>query len=89
MDISSEEREAVYKTIYSRRDVRNEFKTDKIPEEVLMRILNAAHHAPSVGFMQSWDFIIVKDKSTKQKIKNAFSFAHTEAAQLFTAEKRG
>ncbi|CAK2026590.1 Nitroreductase family protein [Vibrio crassostreae] len=65
MEITPNEREAVYKTIFSRRDVRGQFLSDEIPEDVLMRVLTAAHHAPSVGFMQPWDFVVVRDIETK------------------------
>lgn len=88
MTITQEERDAVYKTIFSRRDVRGEFKPDLIPDEVLMRVLTAAHHSPSVGFMQPWDFIVVKNTDTKQRIKHAFEVAHAEAAVMFDGEKR-
>lgn len=88
MKITDSEREAVYKTIFNRRDVRGEFKADPIPDEVLKRILTAAHHAPSVGFMQPWDFIVVRDGEVKQKIKGAFEVAHGEAAEMFEGEKR-
>ncbi|QGM44600.1 5,6-dimethylbenzimidazole synthase [Methylocystis heyeri] len=70
---SQDEREAVYRAIYSRRDVRNEFLGDEVPREVLMRILDAAHHAPSVGFMQPWNFIIIKDRAVRQRVSEAFS----------------
>jgi len=89
LNITQEEREAVYKTIFSRRDVRNEFKPDPIPNDVLRRVLTAAHHAPSVGFMQPWDFTIVKNRETKNKIKQAFASAHAEAAKAFDEKKRG
>ncbi len=88
MKITEDEREAVYKTIFARRDVRGEFKSDAISDEVLMRVLNAAHHAPSVGFMQPWDFIVVKSKKTKGLIKKAFAKAHAEAAKMFKGEKK-
>ncbi|MCG8428113.1 MAG: 5,6-dimethylbenzimidazole synthase [Chromatiales bacterium] len=88
MKITPEERDAVYKTIFSRRDVRGQFKPDPIPDQVLERILTAAHHAPSVGFMQPWDFIVVQSSATKQKIKEGFEQAHTEAAALFSGEQR-
>ncbi|MEO0508778.1 MAG: 5,6-dimethylbenzimidazole synthase [Verrucomicrobiota bacterium] len=88
MDILPEERDAVYKTIHSRRDTRSEFLPGLIPEEVLQRILGAAHHAPSVGFMQPWDFIVVKDCDTRQKIKDGFEVAHAEATRMFEGEKR-
>lgn len=49
---SLQEREALYKAIFARRDVRSQFLSKPVPEESLQRILDAAHHAPSVGFMQ-------------------------------------
>lgn len=88
MKITQEERDAVYKTIFNRRDVRGEFKPDPIPEDVLTRILTAAHNAPSVGFMQPWDFIVIKDEKVKQKIKNGFEVAHEKASEMFEGEKQ-
>ncbi|MBJ7539292.1 5,6-dimethylbenzimidazole synthase [Marinomonas transparens] len=88
MHITSEERDAVYKTIFSRRDVRSEFKPESVPDDVLNRILLAAHHAPSVGFMQPWDFIVVKNSTTKSAIKAGFLQAHAEAAELFEGERK-
>lgn len=84
---SPAERDAVYKCIFTRRDVRGQFRPDPIPDEVLARILNAAHHAPSVGFMQPWDFIIVRDLAVKREIHAAFQVAHAEAAKLFESER--
>lgn len=88
MKISEQERAAVYKTIYSRRDTRGEFLPDPVDENVLARVLNAAHHAPSVGFMQPWDFIVIKDADIKQEIKAGFNEAHAEATMMFEEEKR-
>ncbi len=87
MHISQDERDAVYKTIFARRDVRREFEPDNIPDDVLLRILTAAHHAPSVGFMQPWDFIVVKSNDVKSQIKSAFEQAHAKAAKLFDKDK--
>ncbi|CRI65985.1 Nitroreductase family protein [Thiocapsa sp. KS1] len=88
MQINQTERDAVYKTIFARRDVRGEFLPDPVPEEVLHRILTAAHHAPSVGFMQPWDFILVRDPTVKRRIKAGFETAHAQAAALFEGERR-
>lgn len=88
MEITESERDALYKTIFNRRDVRGEFRPDPIPDEVVTRILTAAHHAPSVGFMQPWDFIIVRDDKVKRKIKAGFEIAHREAAEMFEGDKR-
>jgi 5,6-dimethylbenzimidazole synthase len=66
------EKDAVYKVIFSRRDVRARFLDKKIPGNILARILNAAHHAPSVGFSQPWDFILVSDMKIRERIKQSF-----------------
>lgn len=88
MPITDQERDAIYKVIFNRRDVRGQYQPTEIPNEVLDRVLLAAHNAPSVGFMQPWDFVLVKKKETKQKIKEAFEKAHGEAAEMFDGEKR-
>lgn len=67
VEFRADEREAVYKSIYTRRDIRR-FSAEPISEEVLARVLDAAHHAPSVGFSQPWDFVVVKDDETKAEI---------------------
>ncbi|HTH17252.1 MAG TPA: 5,6-dimethylbenzimidazole synthase [Magnetospirillum sp.] len=87
-DFSPTERDAVYRCIHTRRDVRGQFLPDPIPDEVLARILKAAHHAPSVGFMQPWDFIVVRDRGVKEKVKDAFEKAHAEAAMMFEGDRR-
>lgn len=66
------EKEGLYKAVFSRRDIRSHFVDKKIPDEALAKILNAAHHAPSVGYSQPWDFILIKNKDTKLKVKNSF-----------------
>ncbi len=88
MPITELERDALYKVIYSRRDVRGQFLADPVPDEVVGRLLDAAHHAPSVGFMQPWDFIVVKDPAIRQEIREGFERAHREAALQFSEEKR-
>jgi 5,6-dimethylbenzimidazole synthase len=81
-------REAVYRAIFTRRDVRSQFQPRTIPDETLKRLLTAAHHAPSVGFMQPWNFIVIRGDETKARIKRAFSAANAEAAMLFGPERR-
>lgn len=88
MTISATERDALYKVIYSRRDVRGQFLPDAVPGDVLRRVLDAAHHAPSVGFMQPWDFVVVHDLAVRQQIKDGFEQAHAEAAEMFEGEQR-
>ncbi|SDH03603.1 cob(II)yrinic acid a,c-diamide reductase [Alteribacillus persepolensis] len=64
---SEAERQAVYKAIFNRRDVRS-FRHDPVSEEAVKRILQAAHHAPSVGFMQPWNFIIISAEEKKEQL---------------------
>lgn len=61
------ERAAVYRAIYERRDMRH-FAGGEVAEDVLLRLLRAAHHAPSVGFMQPWRFIRVKSRAVREQI---------------------
>ncbi|MGV9559284.1 nicotinate-nucleotide--dimethylbenzimidazole phosphoribosyltransferase [Streptomyces sp. NPDC003522] len=60
------EREAVLKVMRERRDIRNGFRGDPIPHEVLLRVLEAAHHAPSVGHSQPWDFVVIRSAETRR-----------------------
>src|SRR5262245_13195796 len=82
------ERDAVYKAIFTRRDVRREFLTRELEDDVLMRLLTAAHAAPSVGFMQPWSFIIIRDPATKAAVQALFREANDEAAAMFQADRR-
>lgn len=86
--ISEAEKEAVYKTIYGRRDMRSFFISEPIPSETLARILAAAHHAGSVGFMQPWNFIVVESQAKRREVKEAFLREREEAARLFDEQKR-
>lgn len=81
-------RAAVYQTIFSRRDVRGQFLPDPIPDTVLSRLLTAAHFAPSVGFMQPWSFLLVRDLAVKRQVYDAFLHANAEAALMFEPERQ-
>ena len=85
---SDEERNAVYRAIFTRRDVRSQFLEDAVPDDVIAKVLTAAHHAPSVGFMQPWNFLLIQDPIVKRQIQAAFQNANAEAALLFPDEKR-
>jgi 5,6-dimethylbenzimidazole synthase len=84
---SDAERAAVYKCIETRRDVRGEFLPDAIPDELLAKLLHASHRAPSVGFSQPWNFIVVKSPLVKERIFRGFCEASAEAAQQFEPER--
>jgi 5,6-dimethylbenzimidazole synthase len=80
---SEAEKLAVYKAINTRRDVRDQFLPTPLPDLIVTKILEAAHHAPSVGFMQPWNFILIRESAQKQKIWEAFNRANQEAAEMF------
>ncbi len=82
------ERQSLYDVIYARRDVRNEFKPDPIDHDALIRVLDAAHAAPSVGLSQPWNFILIKSKEQRQKVKQAFMRANDEARDMFSDDRR-
>ncbi|MBZ4690440.1 MAG: cob(II)yrinic acid a,c-diamide reductase [Cereibacter sp.] len=85
---SAEERQALYDIIAERRDVRDEFLPDPIDPAMLNRVLQAAHLAPSVGFMQPWNFILIRDPARRAEVHAAFQRANDEAATLFPDEKQ-
>lgn len=68
--LQEQEKLGLYKAIFQRRDIRTFLRTP-IPREKLYKLLEAAHHAPSVGFMQPWNFIIVQDQKTKEQLATA------------------
>ncbi len=82
------ERDAVYRAIFTRRDVRSQFLSDAVADDVLARILTAAHYAPSVGFMQPWSFTLVRTADVKQRVHALFKQADAEAALMFEGEQR-
>ena len=81
-DFNSQERASFYRLIGARRDVR-QFRSDPIPSDVLQRVLNAAHAAPSVGLMQPWNFLVIQSMEIRQQIKDSFvSVNEEEKAKL-------
>jgi len=81
------ERRGIYRAIYSRRDIRH-FRDDPIPAPVLGRIIKAAHHGPSVGFMQPWDFILISDLAVRRQVKELFERERQAAACFFNEPRR-
>jgi 5,6-dimethylbenzimidazole synthase len=85
---SAEERRGVYRAIHERRDIRSQFLPQLVPDAVLARILDAAHHGPSVGFMQPWDFIVIRDEAIRRLVHDCFVSANREAAERYEGERR-
>ena len=74
-----------YDVIHRRRDVRAEFSGEPVDEEVLVRVLDAAHSAPSVGLSQPWDFVLVADET----VRRAFWSHVQEERREFAASLEG
>lgn len=83
---SPAERAVLYRVIESRRDVRV-FRTDPIATDTLARILGAAHHAPSVGLMQPWNFIVIRDGATKARVKALSAVQNERAAANYAGDR--
>ena len=87
-DFSQDEKNGFYKAVFSRRDVRSHFTSEPIDDKTLSRILNAAHHAPSVGFSQPWNFVLIKNLETRDKIKKSFDAERIRSSNLIEDPKR-
>lgn len=72
-----------------RRDVRgNNFLSDEIPAEVMEQILQAATLAPSVGFSQPWEFVLVRDPAIRRQVAASFDAENRRAEAQFPDEQR-
>jgi 5,6-dimethylbenzimidazole synthase len=85
---SEAERAAVYRAIRERRDVRR-FLPRPVPDAVLWRLLQAASQAPSVGYSQPWNFLLIHSLEVRCQVHRAFLEANQEAERLFPPERRG
>lgn len=79
-------KQAVYDAIALRRDIRS-FRPDPVPDETLLRILAAAHRAGSVGFMQPWDFVVVRAAERRARIYDLFRRANDLAARHWRGDR--
>ena len=80
---SLSEQQAVYRAIRERRDMRH-FSGGSVPDAQLQRLLSAAHHAPSVGFMQPWRFIRIRSRPVRESLH-----ALVEQERRLTAQALG
>lgn len=84
---SEADRNALYRVIRARRDIRH-FSSTPIPLDLLSRILDAAHYAPSVGFMQPWNFVIISSLEIRRQIKATFESMNKNELDKQTDEAR-
>lgn len=81
------ERDAVYRVLRERRDVRSGYLPRPLEDATLCRLLDAAHSAPSVGLMQPWRFIVVRDVAQRARVHELFQRANQAAAACYTQER--
>ena len=86
---SEEESNILENIIKHRRDVRgNRFQDNPIPEAALQKILTAAVHAPSVGYSQPWEFVLIKNEETKSQIREIFDGENEQGSSAFEGETK-
>ncbi|WP_377322223.1 5,6-dimethylbenzimidazole synthase [Pimelobacter simplex] len=79
---------ALYDVIARRRDVRAEFTGAAVADDVLLRVLDAAHRAPSVGMTQPWDFVVVRDPALRRTFRDHVTSEHEVFAASLPEERR-
>ncbi len=86
-ELGPEEKAGVYRAIRERRDIRD-YRPDPVPEDVLARILGAAHEAPSVGLMQPWSFVVIRDHGVRRRVYDHFVEVNARAAAVYDGDRR-
>ncbi|SDW55238.1 cob(II)yrinic acid a,c-diamide reductase [Marininema mesophilum] len=84
---NTNERDVLHRILRARRDIRH-FRHDSVPEEVLTRMLEAAHYAPSVGFKQPWNYILIRSLDVRRRIKSLFEEANQEELAKLSGDER-
>lgn len=82
------DKHVIYRVMAARRDVRDAFLPNPIDTQTLTRLLSAAHCAPSVGFQQPWNFILIRDLASRQAVQQLFKQASEEEAHIFSDERQ-
>ncbi|MFD4352242.1 5,6-dimethylbenzimidazole synthase [Nocardia sp. NPDC058519] len=78
---------SVYDAIRLRRDVRAEYTGEPVDDDTLLRILDAAHRAPSVGNSQPWDFVVVRQAETLRRFAEHVADKRVEFGASLPAER--
>lgn len=82
------ERDVVHRVMAERRDVRRGFLQQPIADDVLTRVLESAHRAPSVGLSQPWDFLLIRDIATRRKVHDLATAQRDAYAASLPPERR-
>jgi nicotinate-nucleotide--dimethylbenzimidazole phosphoribosyltransferase len=84
---SDAERESVHRVIAERRDIRR-FRPDPVPDDILGRVLEAGHRAPSVGLMQPWRLIVVRSPQRRSAVRRLAQRERLRQADSFDERAR-
>jgi nicotinate-nucleotide--dimethylbenzimidazole phosphoribosyltransferase len=87
-DFSTDDAALVHRLIEARRDIRTGFTARPVPDDVLQRILRAAHRGPSVGLSQPWDFLLLRDHDTRAAVQTLAGRHRDEFAADLTSARR-
>jgi 5,6-dimethylbenzimidazole synthase len=86
---SNDDQMLLEQVMLHRRDVRgNNFLPDEVPDAIIDKILHSASLAPSVGFSQPWEFVVIRDEAVKQRIAASFEVENSKAADAFCDDKK-
>jgi 5,6-dimethylbenzimidazole synthase len=86
---STQETRVLEEIMLNRRDVRgNRFLPKAVDDDVLDKLLSAALYAPSVGFSQPWEFVVIRKDTVKQQVKESFDAENDKAKEFFAGEKQ-
>src|ERR1700761_5619726 len=70
--------------ILHRRDVRgNRFVDRELAASTIEQIITAGVHAPSVGFSQPWEFVVITDKDVRKRVRESFDEVNAAATEVF------
>lgn len=84
---SEAEKEAVYRALFTRRDIRH-FRPDPIPWEILERLYQAFHASPSVGLTQPWAVVEIRKRETKERIFALHQKVRARERELFQEKEQ-
>ena len=78
--------DALRDVIDARRDIRR-YRPDPVPDQLLTSVLEAGHHAPSVGHSQPWRFVVVRDQATRDRAAHLADRARLAQASVLTEDR--
>jgi 5,6-dimethylbenzimidazole synthase len=87
-EFTAAEKAALYRALRERRDVRAGYLSQPLDDATLYRLLDAAHQAPSVGFMQPWRFIVIRNQHLRTAVHDIFERANAEARARYQGDRQ-